>query len=118
MSDVNIAQVASPGQKNLTGNRDALFLEIWSGMVLNFWSLKTVVEGRHTVRELATGKTSLFSVTGSTSSGYHTPGKELTFSNPETNQIPITIRNLCVASCFVDVLEDVQTEYGLSLIHI
>lgn len=116
MSNVALNQVSAPGLANhgaVNADRDALFLEIFSGMVLNYFNLATVTEGRHTVRTIPHGRSATFPVTGSTTSYYHVPGQELDFSRPEHAQVTIPIRGLCVASTFLDVLEDAQTHFSI-----
>jgi hypothetical protein len=121
MSDVTPGTLANPGQANLAGDAKALFLEIFSGEVMNAFNMATVTASRHTVRTISEGKSASFAATGQTTTGYHVPGAELTFDQIEHGQRIINIDRLLYASVFIDVLDeamqhfDVRSEYSTQI---
>ena len=101
------------GQDNLAGNRDALFLEVFSGEVMNAFNMATVTASRHKVRTISEGKSASFAATGQTSAGYHTPGAELTFDEIEASQRVINIDSLLFSAVFIDVLDEAMNHYDV-----
>ena len=82
MSDVTLSQVSGQGiggGDTTWANRRNIFLEQFSGLVLGHFNAANVTMNRHTVRNISSGKSAQFPVTGIVDSYFHTPGAELTF---------------------------------------
>ena len=108
------ATVAAPGEANIDGaGRKALFLEIFSGEVMNAFNMATVTASRHTVRTISEGKSASFAATGQTVAGYHTPGEELAFEQIEHGQRIINIDRLLFSAVFIDVLDEAMNQYDV-----
>ena len=65
------------GQANAAGDTDALFLKVFSGLVLEAFDRQQAFKDKHMVRTIANGKSAQFPVTGLAGAKYHTPGTEL-----------------------------------------
>lgn len=105
------AIVGRLGQANKANATDALFLEVFSGEVLNAFNMATVTMGRHKVRSISEGKSATFPATGNTSADYHTPGTELVFNKIEHDQKIININDLLISPVFIDVLDEAMNHY-------
>ena len=55
MADMPAAGISNPGQKLSEGNRDALFMKVFSGEVLTAFARNTVMMSRHQVRTIDHG---------------------------------------------------------------
>jgi hypothetical protein len=112
MSNVNA--VSRLGDANKSGaNQTALFLEVFSGEVLNAFNMATVTMSRHKVRSIPEGKSATFPATGTTTAAYHTPGNELAFNTIEHDQRIITINSLLISPVFIDVLDEAMNHYDV-----
>jgi len=106
------------GQVNKAGGDDALFLKVFSGLVLSRFKEKSVTEGRVVEREISNGKSATFPAIGATTSGLHTPGTYIVGDAIGHNEATIEIDGLLLAKTFVakiDELEnyfDVRSEYA------
>lgn len=107
------ATVSRLGQANKTSSATALFLEVFSGEVLNAFNMATVTMGRHKVRSISEGKSATFPATGTTSAAYHTPGNELSFNTIEHDQRIININSLLISPVFIDVLDEAMNHYDV-----
>lgn len=101
------------GRVDGAGNRDALFLEIFSGEVLNKLDRKlTILDTMTTKRALAGAKTALFPIYGDASSSYHTPGEDILddtngyLAGTKFGDREIRADKVLQASEFVDDLEE------------
>jgi len=107
------ANLARPGQANNANDTKALFLEIFSGEVMNAFNMATVTASRHKVRTIPHGKSATFAVTGQTEAGYHVPGTELSFEQIEHAEKIINIDRLLYSAVFIDILEDAMQHFDI-----
>ena len=101
------------GANNFGADRKELFLEIFSGEVMNAFNMATVTASRHKVRTISEGKSASFAATGQTTAGYHTPGEELSFNEIEASQRLINIDSLLFSAVFIDVLDEAMNHYDV-----
>lgn len=73
--------VARLGQVNQAGGVEASFLKLFGGEVLNTFDEKNVMSPHVVMRNISSGKTAQFPVTGVAAASYHTPGAQLLGSN-------------------------------------
>ena len=100
-----------PGQKDGSGDDDALFLKVFSGEVLTAFEETNVFMARTRVRTITSGKSAQFPVHWKGSAAYHTPGAELVGTTVNANEILITVDDLLVADRFLDTLDDAKNHY-------
>lgn len=110
MADATVSRL---GQVNEAGAVDALFLEVWSGMVLKAFNKKQTTDGRHIVRTIPNGKSAQFPILGSVGHAFHTPGAELSFDTVKHAAKTIVIDGLLVAPVFIDILDDAMNHYDV-----
>lgn len=104
-----------------SANRDLdMFLKIFSGEVLAAFEEANVMLPLTKVRNINSGKTAQFPVTGKASATYHKPGTsmfDMTSTNGdylETIQVgerTIAVDDLLVAPCFIDSLDEAMSHY-------
>lgn len=101
------------GQENATGSDTAIFLETFSGLVLEAFDTEQISMDKHLVRTVKNTKSSQFPLVWKATASYHTPGVELSGQLIKGNQKTITIEDLLVADVFVDVLDDAMNHYDI-----
>lgn len=100
------------GQVNGAGDARALFLKQWSGEVLAAFETALVFDGsRHMIRNIASGKSSSFPMTGRVFAKYHTPGAELVGQTGNVNERIISIDDLLVSDVFFPKIEEAMSHY-------
>ncbi len=92
-----------------------LFLKVFSGEVLQAFKEKNIVEGKHVIRNIESGKTAQFPLLGRALAGYHTPGEDI-IDAPYMNLIQfgervINIDALLTAPAFIDSLDQLMNHY-------
>ena len=107
------ATVSRLGQVNTSGDVNALFLKVFSGEVLATFQRENQMLGMTSVRQIASGKSAQFPVIGTTSSGYHTPGNEITGSSIKHAEKTITIDDLLISSAFLSNLDEAKNHYDV-----
>ena len=69
--------ISNPGQALSAGDRDALFMKVFTGEVLTAFSRTSVMMSRHQVRTISHGKSASFAIMGRTRAKYLAPGNSL-----------------------------------------
>ena len=103
------ATVSRLGQVNASGDLNT-FLKVFSGEVLATFKENQML-GMTSVRQIASGKSAQFPVIGTTTSGYHTPGNEITGSSIKHAEKTITIDDLLLSSAFLSNLDEAKNHY-------
>ena len=112
MADYTSAGFSRPGQKNLTGATDEMFLKLFSGEVLASFERATVMQGKVRERTISGQKSAQFPMIGRASTtGYHAAGEEIVPGQIANNEKIIDIEGLMYASTFVDDWEDMVNHY-------
>jgi hypothetical protein len=119
MADATVSRL---GDINSAGTPfDELFLEVWSGMVMEAFNTAQTTMGRHIVRTISSGHQAQFPATGVVAAGFHTAGDELETSPgfQEVNHAERTIEidGLLVAPIFVDLLDEAMNHYDVRSIY-
>ena len=115
-STVNPAQLTQLGQANLTGDKRALYLKLFSGEMFKGFQNNTIARDLIMKRTLKNGKSLQFIFTGRTKSEFHTPGNSIlgdTNGAPPVAEKTITIDDLLISSAFVYELDEVLSHYDL-----
>lgn len=102
------------GEINGAGDAKALFLKVFSGLVMNAFDKKTLMfqGGRHIVRNISSGKTAQFPFTGRSNAVYHTPGAELLGLDAYTQaEKTIAIDDVLVSHEFVAEIDEAMAHY-------
>lgn len=105
------------GQQNATGDADALFLKVFSGMVLTAFSETNVMRSRHMVRSIPNGKSAQFPATWKGSARYHVPGTFITGTAVKHNERIITIDDLLLADRAIAEIDEAKNHYDVRSIY-
>ena len=115
-SSVNPSQLTQLGQANLSGDKRALYLKLFSGEMFKGFQHSTIARDLIMKRTLKNGKSLQFIYTGRTKSEFHTPGNSIlgdTNGAPPVAEKTITIDDLLISSAFVYELDEVLAHYDL-----
>lgn len=104
------------GADNLaTGTDDldrALYLKLYAGEVITSFEKHTVTLDKHSVRTIASGKSSQFPVIGRVPDAeYHTPGEEILGQDVPHSERVITVDKLLISHIFIDDLDDAMRHF-------
>ena len=107
--------ISNPGQKLSAGDRDALFMKVFSGEVLTAFARNTVMMSRHQVRTIDHGKSASFAVMGRTRAKYLAPGNSLDDQRKkfEHTEKIIAIDGLLTADCLITDIDDAMNHYDV-----
>lgn len=107
--------ISNPGQNLSAGNRDALFMKVFSGEVLTAFARNTVMMSRHQVRTIDHGKSASFAVMGRTRAKYLAPGSSLDDQRKkfEHTEKIIAIDGLLTADCLITDIDDAMNHYDV-----
>lgn len=107
--------ISNPGQKLSAGQRNALFMKVFSGEVLTAFARNTVMMSRHQVRTIDHGKSASFAVMGRTRARYLAPGDSLDDQRKkmEHNERVIAIDGLLTADCLITDIDDAMNHYDV-----
>lgn len=107
--------ISNPGQKLSDGDRDALFMKVFSGEVLTAFARNTVMMSRHQVRTIDHGKSASFAVMGRTRAKYLAPGNSLDEQRKkfEHSEKVIAIDGLLTADCLITDIDDAMNHYDV-----
>lgn len=107
--------ISNPGQKLSAGDRDALFMKVFSGEVLTAFARNTVMMSRHQVRTIDHGKSASFAVMGRTRAKYLSPGSSLDDQRKkfEHTEKIIAIDGLLTADCLITDIDDAMNHYDV-----
>lgn len=107
--------ISNPGQKLSAGERDALFMKVFSGEVLTAFARNTVMMSRHQVRTIDHGKSASFAVMGRTRAKYLAPGNSLDDQRKkfEHSEKIIAIDGLLTADCLITDIDDAMNHYDV-----
>lgn len=107
--------ISNPGQKLSAGDRDALFMKVFSGEVLTAFARNTVMMSRHQVRTIDHGKSASFAVMGRTRAKYLAPGSSLDDQRKkfEHAEKVISIDGLLTADCLITDIDDAMNHYDV-----
>ena len=105
-----------PGQNNLTGASDELFMKIFSGEVLTAFDEVNVMKDLHRVRTISHGKSASFPVMGKASARYHVAGEPILGSNKiATSERVINVDDLLIADVAIYDLDDAKNHYDVRM---
>lgn len=115
MAALATAGISNPGQKLSAGERDALFMKVFSGEVLTAFARNTVMMSRHQVRTIDHGKSASFAVMGRTRAKYLAPGNSLDDQRKkfEHSEKVIAIDGLLTADCLITDIDDAMNHYDV-----
>lgn len=105
------------GQVNAAGDADALFLKVFSGLVLEAFDRQQAFKDKHMVRTIANGKSAQFPVTGLAGAKYHTPGTELLGDVIRAGERVIVIDDMIVTDAFIASIDELKNHYDVRSIY-
>ena len=107
--------ISNPGKNLSAGERDALFMKVFSGEVLTAFARNTVMMSRHQVRTIDHGRSASFAVMGRTRAKYLEPGNSLDDQRKkfEHTEKVIAIDGLLTADCLITDIDDAMNHYDV-----
>ena len=116
--------VSRLGQKNLSGDNDALFLKVFAGEVLQVFEETNLLMPITQQRSISSGKTAQFPVVGTASAAYHTPGESLLttddgsgatkyLSRIKHSERTISIDGVLVSSAFMADIDEAKNHFDV-----
>lgn len=107
--------ISNPGKNLSAGDRDALFMKVFSGEVLTAFARNTVMMSRHQVRTIDHGRSASFAVMGRTRAKYLAPGNSLDDQRKkfEHTEKIIAIDGLLTADCLITDIDDAMNHYDV-----
>lgn len=123
MAALTANSISNPGMNLSAGDRDALFMKMFSGEVLTAFTRTSVMMNRHMVRTIPHGRSASFPVMGRTNARYLAPGNSLDDQRKkmENTERVIVIDGLLTADALITDIDDamnhfdVRTEYSRQL---
>ena len=104
------------GQSNLSGDKRALYLKLFSGEMFKGFQHNAIARDLVMKRTLKNGKSLQFIYTGRTTAEYHTPGNAILGNDdgaPPVAEKTITVDDLLISSAFVYDLDETLAHYDL-----
>lgn len=111
--------VSRLGQANLAGDDRALFLKVFSGMVMSTFQKELKAKKCQTVRTIASGKSAQFPVMGRASADYHQVGQNILdpanslLSNIEHAERTINIDNKLISAVTISDVDEAINHYDV-----
>lgn len=123
MADIG-TNIPRAGSVNNGADKDALFLQVFSGEVLSAFEEANVMRDLHTVRTITEGKSASFPVTGIANASYLTAGEDLLdatngnhLSKIKHSERVITVDDLLVSSTFIADIDSLRNHFDLRSIY-
>jgi HK97 family phage major capsid protein len=121
MADIG-ANIPRAGSVDNGSDKDALFLQVFSGEVLSAFEEANVMRELHTVRTISEGKSASFPVTGVAGAAYLTAGEDIYNGTDHLSKIKhsekvITIDDLLVSSTFIADIDSLRNHFDLRSIY-
>lgn len=119
----NITALSRPGQVNLAGDDQALWLKLFAGEVLTAFEEAVVMRDLVMQRNISQGKSAQFPAHGRASAFYHGPGENILdpanslLSQIRSNERVITIDDLLIAAVFLDSLDEIKTHWDVRSVY-
>lgn len=111
------ATVSRLGQVNASGDANAIFLKTFSGEVLAAFKQQNKMLNMTFVKNITSGKSSQFPVTGTIASSYHTVGNEILGTAVNHNEKVINIDDMLIAHAFLAELDELKSHYSSRAIY-
>lgn len=102
-----------PGQNQLAGDVQALFLDLFGGEVLTAFETKVMLRDKHQVKQLSGGKSFRFPAVWRTNASYHTPGTEILGNQIPHTEIVITPDDKAIAHTFIADIDEVMNHFDI-----
>lgn len=102
-----------PGQDSLSGDVQALMLELFGGEVLTAFQTAVKFRDKHRVQTLSKGKLFKFPAIWRTDVSYHTPGVEITGNQIAHTEIQVSPDDKLISSVFVADIDEVLNHYDV-----
>jgi len=107
------AVVSHLGQINKTGDEWALFLKNYSGEVLTSFVENYQLDGRVTVRNITSGKSTSFPNVGTVGSEYHVPGTDILGAAVDANETIVNLDPMLISHAFVANIDEAMNHYDV-----
>ncbi len=101
------------GQNLATGDANALFLKVFSGEVLSAFGRENQMMNMTSVRNIQSGKSSSFPVTGKIQAEYHSAGNEILGSSVKQTEKIINIDDMLISSAFVAEVDELKNHFDV-----
>jgi hypothetical protein len=99
------------GQVNGAGDVDALFLKVFGGMVMTAFDEACVMQDKHMIRNISSGKSAQFPATWKVGASYHTPGAEIVGQTGKHNERVIVIDDMLISDVFLADIDEAKAHF-------
>lgn len=110
MANANVSRL---GQFNQAGDERDLFLEIFTGEVLQAFDDKNKFLEKTQVRTITEGKSANFALVGNIGAEYHVPGTEIGGTKVNHGERTITIDDLLISHAFIADIDEAMNHYDV-----
>lgn len=106
---------SSPARLGLgqTADERALFLKVFGGEVLTYFTAATLMKGKTRERVIQSGKSAQFPLTGTAVAEYHTPGQEALGNTFATHEREISVDGLLISHYGLPDLDAAMSHFDL-----
>lgn len=105
---------AQDGVTGTYAQDNALFLKMFSGLVLNAFDERNVMMNRHMIRSIASGKSAQFPNSWKVSAGYHQPGvQRLGSQTLGLNERIIVLDDFLSSDIFLSEIDELKNHYDV-----
>jgi len=111
------ATVNRIGAINGGGDKSEMFLKVFGGEVMTAFEESNVMQDKHMVRSIASGKSAQFPATWKVSASYHTPGAEIVGQTSNVAERIITIDDLLISDVFLANIDEAMSHYDVRSIY-
>jgi hypothetical protein len=109
--------VQNSGQVNLSGDRTAMYMKLFSGEVMTAFEINCVFRDKVFRQSISGGKTKQFPIMGRNTAAYHTVGTEITGNQVAVAEKNITIDDMLVSSVFLSDWDEAVQHYEVRSKH-
>lgn len=105
------------GANNGASDKNELFLKVFGGEVMTAFDEINVMQDKHLVRTIASGKSAAFPATWKATAAYHTPGAEIVGQSINISERVISIDDLLISDVFIPQIDEVKNHYEARAIY-
>lgn len=110
MTDFTVSRF---GANNGAADKTELFLKVYGNEVLKYFLESTIMDSKHRVRTITSGKSAAFPVFGTTTAGYHTPGQELNGNSILSSERVINIDGLLISHAAIASIDELMSHFDI-----
>lgn len=114
MADATVNRI---GSINGGVDKTEMFLKVFGGEVMTAFAETNIMQDKHMVRSIASGKSAQFPATWKVGAGYHTPGAEIVGQSSNVAERIITIDDLLISDVFLANIDEAMSHYDVRSVY-